>query len=334
MYKKTFMFMFFFYYRVCRKWCALTKSPVLWKNVDVKFSFSDTSQTAIAKSLINQLPTCVTSIRLDFTEFSAHYCTVSKSDFEELCKKLLEKCPHLESLMLTNCEILDRLSSVINLCNQFLQNIKNLVFHHCIFRLHKFPRSNQKIQFRQENQVLPASYEFGCSLKFEVFDLNYSVFEHFDMPHFSRMPSLKVLCLSDTYVKDYSFEDTSFLNQLHVLNVGFTCINSMTFQTICIHGYNLKELYVCGVSLKDDDLNFNSSAFPYLKTICLSGPCVSCECIVSIIKSCPSLQNIYVSQYVATCFAEHPFVAANRDKLGIVKAIDWFHIHKVDYLHN
>ena len=86
---------------------------------------------------------------------------------------------------------------------------------------------------------------------------------------------------------------------------------------------NLTELFLCGADIDDDDFSFNALAFPKLKTMCLSF-CfyLTCDGIISLVQSGPSLQNIYVEGNVVKSYAKHPFVIANASKLEIVKAID------------
>lgn len=137
------------------------------------------------------------------------------------------------------------------------------------------------------------------------------------------MPYLKKLYLACTDVDDSWFEDvTYFLKQLHELDLSDTKISSRTFQVLQIHAPNLRELFLCDTDVylyEEDDLNFNVSIFPHLKTICLRYNGVRCKGIISLIKACKSLQNVYVEERIVDSYEDHPFVKYNECKLGIVK---------------
>lgn len=284
----------------------LARSPVLWKKVDVQiFPSHNRSLTSITKSFIDRLLPCVTYIRLDFNN---NFEWVIKLVFVELCVRLQEKCPHLEVFILIRCEFSDSLSSVINLCTQFLQDVKKLVFCYCLFSDCHSTGECDGISKMEVLGVWLCEFE-GKSLK---------------KTPFSRMPYLKELYLSGSHgIDDSLFKgDTSFLNQIQVLNLKSPNIGSRTFSVIKNHGINIKELCLLSFDLQDHDLNFNNSIFPQLTTICLVD-CyrVTCEGVVSLIQSCQSLQNVYVDNNVAKSFAAHPFAIANRCKSRIVKEI-------------
>lgn len=269
---------FFFYYRVCRSWNALTKSPSLWKKVNVKFHYMHGSQNIVAKCFVDSLPACATCIRLDF-RFRSSW--TEPLNFKELSIKLQEKCPHLEVLFLYGAELSDNLPSVIHLCALFLPDVKKLTLNYVNFRDY------------------PAREELSRISKIEVLDLSNCHLGHFNGPPFSRMPHLKDLSLVDTNANNSFFEDsTSFLNQLCVLNLRRSVFSSRLFNIIRNHGTNLKELYVCGTNLENNDLYFKKSVFPHLKTICLRY-CdrVTYKGIKFLLQSCRSLKNVYVSSW-------------------------------------
>lgn len=304
------MLIFISYCRVCKRWNELAKDPVLWKEVNVKFFGSHRYQSTAANSLFDRLPSCVTSFTLYF------YLNVKEAkpllDFAEFCLKLQEKFPHLEKLMLIYTELSESLSSVVDICAQLLKNVKSLAFHGC-----KFLGNSPRI-------------EFSGTSKIEMLELSCCEFSLSDVLEFSRMPHLKVLHLYNTKVYDSWFQNyTSFFNQLQVLNLHYTRITASTLTAIQNHGFNLKELYICRVNLKKHDLNFNNLIFPLLKTICLRSDGVTCDNVVSVIQSCPSLQNVYVKKHIAKSLAVHPFFVANRCKSGLVKAIPVIHRHNV-----
>lgn len=295
---------------MCRRWNALAKSPFLWKKVNVKFSPTHGCQTTIAKSFINGLPSCVTYIRINFWEREWN----KSLDFEELSRRLQEKCPHLETLFFTDAVFSDSLSSIIDFCSQFLQNVNKLIFLHSKFLCDH------------------STDEWSGVSKIETLELFECKFECSSKPPFSKMPNLKHLHLRGPHVKESWLEnDTSFLNQLHMLNLGITDITLRMFRTIQNHCHNLEELYLCSTHLQDNHLTFTHSVFPHLKTVCLGNCDVTCEGVVSLVASCPSLENVYVAEYVARRYVEHPFVLANKCKSGIVKTIYAVHEHNVDY---
>lgn len=294
----------------------LTKSPLLWKKVDVKLILCHGSETETVTNFINTLPFCVTYIRLDFTLISYHFEPLK---FEELCVNLQEKCPNLEVLILDKVKLSDNLLAVIDLCTLFLQKFRILAFRFCIF-----PQS-------------PVRDLCDGTSKIEVLDVSCCHFKSFIKPPFPRMPNLKTLHLSNTDVDDFWFEDDiSFLSQLHVLDLGYTRISSRTFQEICTHACNLRELYLCWANLKDDDFKLNFAVFPHLKTICIRycrGVEVTCDAVFSLLQSCESLQNIYVTQQVAKFFRKHPFAVVNKCSYsGIVKDTDCDVHQKINYL--
>ena len=93
-YKNVVMFTFsFFYYRVCKKWKECSRCPVLWKTVDVKFSWCGASQTKVAASFIENLPCSVMHLKLDFSLVFDKW--VEQLDFEAFFSRLKEKCPRL-----------------------------------------------------------------------------------------------------------------------------------------------------------------------------------------------------------------------------------------------
>lgn len=299
------MFTFTFYYRVSRKWNELTRSPVLWKKVDVEFHWSHGSQNTVAEYFVNKLPSCASHLRLNF---EYHRNWTEPLDFEKLSTRLKERCPHLKMLILDSVTLSNSLSLVIDLCTVFLENVKTLAFCYS--------------EFRQ----CPEKEECHGISKIEILDLLCCEFRQYNKPPFSRMPYLKQLHMryniSAEDIDDSWFEDDStFLNQLHVLDLVSSDFSPRTFQAIQNNGLNLTELYLCWSHLEDSFLNFSNTVFPHLETICFTRCIgVTCEGVISLIQSCQSLQNVYVNKEVAESYAAHPFVAANKCKLKIVKA--------------
>lgn len=291
----------------------LTRSPVLWRKVDVEFQRRRGSQNAVINSFVNRLPSCVTCIRFDFRD---HRHWREPVNFTQLCIRLQEKCPRLKVLILHESKLSDSLPLIIDLCIQFLPNVKTLVLHF------------------SEIPGYPTRSKCDADSKIEVLDVYGCYLGHMNRPPFSRMSCLKELHLGLTCVHDFSFkEDISFLNQLEVLNLSDTWTGSTTFQAIQSNALNLKELYMCGIAVEDEDLRLSNSAFPQLKIACLAS-ChrVTCWGVYLFVQSCESLQNVYVDEDLAETYAENPFIIS-RYKTGIVKAIDCDHNHNVDYLH-
>lgn len=274
--------------------------------MNVQFPPSHKSASDATESFINRLPSCVTSIRLDF----AHTC--GRLDFVEFCMNLQQNCPNLDELILTRSDFSRSFSSVIDICIHFLPDLKKLVFRYCMF------------------VDCDSAGEYGGISEMEilyVFKCDESYYGCLDKPPFSRMPGLKELHLYGSYTCDAWFEDdASFLNQLSVLNLGSTCVTPWTFSAIRNHGRNIKELCLSLSELQNRDLNFNRTVFPQLRKICLiDSEDVTCEGIISLLQSCQSLQDVFVDEDVARSFEAHPFFVASRCKPGIVKAVDCNH---------
>lgn len=266
----------------------MTRNSALWKKVDVKFSPFHESQNTVVKCFVNLLPPNVTCIRLDFKN-SRNW--IKRLNFEEISVRLQDRCPHLKTLILKDAVVSENLPLIIDLCTQFLQDVKILIFFRSRF-------------------LRPPKREFGVDSKIEASHLYDCHTKNLNKPPFLRMLNLKQLHLSRTdVVKGSWFEDEiSLLNQLNVLDVGYTCVSNRTFQTIQSHGLNVKELYLYGRYL-------------------------ACEGVLSLNRSCQSLQNVYVMQEVVVSYVAHPFIVANKDKLEIVKVIYTCNYHQwLDYL--
>lgn len=292
----------------------LAKNPVLWKEVYVGFYKHCECQTTLAKGFVNLLPPCVTSLGINFFDYNDQ---TGQLNFEELSVVLQERCPHLKKLMLRIALLSDCLPSVIDLCTQFLPNLQVLEF--CKTTFSDCPARKD---------------ECGSPSKIEVLDITYCHFRDINKSPISKMPNLKKLLLFGMSIDDDWFEcDTSFLTQLHMLNLGFTEIGSRSFQAICSQACNLEELYLCQTYVNDKDFNFNTSVFPHLKTVCLKRCSrVTCKSVIFLIQSCKSLENVYVNEDVAASYAKHSFVTLNKCKSGIVKSDgNCYAFHNVDY---
>lgn len=316
------MFTLFFYrYRVCQRWNVLTRRPALWKKVDVKIHKCRALNNTVTRRFVETLPPCATHIRLDFGCLNFCY---EKLKFEDLCECLKRRCPNLEMLILNRPTLKGTYSlpMVLEMIIFSLRNLRCLVFYYSTyfgyFR-NCLPESGAKIG-------TPAS-------KIEVLGFPWCHFPHLNKLPFSSLPHLKKLCLYSANVGDSLFEDSSFLNQLHVLDLGGTGLSSRIFPEIWNNGLNLKELYLCGINLQDSDFNFNKPVFPHLNTICVAAlRSVTHVGVVSLVQSCKSLQNAYVKEHMITFYDIHPFIVDNKCMLEIVKIIPNCEDHKRDYL--
>lgn len=278
----------------------MTRRSNLWKKVNVKFYGHHGSQTGVAKNFVMTLPSCVTDIRFDFM-----FCTgwTEPLNFMELCVKLKERCPQLEALFLKGADLTLSLSIVIDMCTKSLENVKSLTLRSVQF--------SERRRIRTKDSDIPKIKVlnlYACNLKKTNEFIN------------SSMPILKELNLTNTNIDDTWFDvDPIFFKELEVLHLGFIGIGSRAFQKIQNNALYLKKLYLCGTKLEDKDLI--NSVFPHLKTICLTYcyHTLTSEGIVSLVQSCPSLENVYVEKKIAESYAEHPYILLNRCKLEIVK---------------
>ena len=112
--------------------------------------------------------------------------------------KLQEKCPYSQTLILHNALLSVSLHSAINICKEFLQNLKSLVLHKSEF--------NKGCEKR----------ECCVSPVIEILDISESVdVKKSSMHIFSTMLSLKKLNLSGIEVTDYWFWNEDNLFFLH-----------------------------------------------------------------------------------------------------------------------
>lgn len=137
----------------------------------------------MTKGFVNKLPSCVTSIRL---YYSNRDCT-EQLNFEELCLGLQRRCPRLEMLNLECVHLTDNLPSVIGLCTHFLSSVKILIFHHSKFF------------------DCPTREEFSGVSKIEILDVSDSNLGYPYEIQFSKMPQLRVLNLRNTYINSRTF---------------------------------------------------------------------------------------------------------------------------------
>lgn len=269
------------------------------------------SKNEAVKEIIQDLSFWTTHIKLNF-----RYMT-DQLMFEDISMTLQKQCCHLHTLIFCDTELSVNLQSIINLCAHFLQNVRVLVLRNSKFG------SN------------PVNGEYNEISKLEVLDVRRCFPASGNRPLFSIMPHLKKLCLADVVqIDDFWFEDDfSFLSQLEVLDLGNTMIHIDTFLALQARALNLIELYLCRTIIWNAALM--EFVFPKLKTICLNF-CyyVNYEGIVSIIESCPSLQNIYVKEKVAESYAKCDFVDQNESKLEVVKVANSDnHFMLKDYLY-
>ena len=290
---------------------------MLWKKTDVKFCWFNGSQSEISSVFVKNLCSSVTHLKFIF-----NYCHWKKRlNFEKLCLQLKGKCPHLHTLILHRALFSVSLSSVIDLCNEFLPNLKVLILLKSVF----------------DNECKERA--FGGFPKLEVLDISEcSNIGRSYKYVFTKMPYLKKINLFGTYETEYRWfwhdDNVSFLRQLELLHLGNTSICSRTFHILQNYAINLTELFLCWTELDDDAFVFNNSVFPLLKTVCLRR-CrnLNCESIVSLVQSCELLQDVYIDLDMAESYTKHAVFVGDIAKLGIVKPIDNCHHSKIqDYL--
>lgn len=259
------------------------------------------------KTFVQRLPSGVLYIKLDFQDYMWRHEDFEDDglDFKKICLIIKEKCPHLQTLKLCHAEFFDGLSSSIDLCTQILPSVRKLGFYESSF-------------------VGWHDTEYSGVSKIEVLDVVECHVREFDIIPLSKMRSLRKLNLYGTHVNQLFFKDeiVDFLNQLKVLNVGFTEISYLSSTEATLNEIvNLEELYLCALNISETDLDLSSLALPHLKTICIRSCMeVDCEDVISLIQSCPSLENIYVEEDVADSCTRDAFFLTNRCKLKIVKA--------------
>ena len=297
---------FFLFYRVCKLFNECTRYPTLWKKVDIKFAWFNGSQNEIASIFAKKLSSSVKYMKLDFSFYSWDWRR--KLSFEELCFSLKEKCSNLHTLTLYYALLSENLPSVIDLCSEFFPNLKALTLSKAVFG-----PSYEKREHAGTSKI-KALTVFQCGIN------GTPIYT------FPKIPCLEKLNFTRTCVSDHWFlnnENFFSLHQLQILHLGNAKLSYKTFRVLKNHAVNVSELSLCYSKLIDSDFIFNSTMFPILKSVCLRcSPFVTCEGVMSLVQSCPSLQNIYVDRNVAESYANHPFAAANISKLTIVKAMD------------
>lgn len=292
-------------YRVCKRWNSLAKSSQFWRTVDFKFTDSDKSGNAVAEDLIAGLPRCVSSVSLDFKDVAQN---TEPINFRILCEKIKTKCPDIEQLMLTNCELCENVSAVIDSCSYFLENVKNLVFNWCVF---------------PHDETVP---ENGCISKIQSLDLSYCDIEGKNKPKFTSMPFLQALVLREGNFAGNWF-DISVLTQLTLLHVGESLIDAQTVSSILNNAVNIQHLYLCNVDLSNND--FTAVKSPNLTTICLADTNITVDDIVLLIQSCASLEQVYINTKDYKLFVENSFFVENQSKLQVIKRVPFGHTHLI-----
>lgn len=292
---------------VCRKWKTLVKSPVLWKQVNVKILQHFGLYFNAAVKFVELLPPLTRGIRLDLSCCQSLY---KELNFENFSISLRKKCPNLKNLILYRAELSVSLPSVVYLCSKILQNVRVLVLHEC-----EFTSNSTKEKY--------------VTSKIEVLDVSACFSVHFDQSMLLKMPNLKKLRLANTNISDSWFKNNiSFPKHLEILDVGHTCVGPMALHAIRVHCLHLTKLYMCNTYVDDNDLKFNNSpnVFPNLKLICLgNSPTMTSKGINSLIKLCPSLQHVYV-------WNSKENLGGILCKSKIVVVHSCYHYKEVDYL--
>ena len=196
---------------------------------------------------------------------------------------------------------------MIDLCSVFFPNLKALTLSKAVFG-----PSCKKTELASTSKIKVLTV-FQCDMKGAPF---------YTLP---KIPYLEKLNFTGTCFRYHWFwcnENVFSLHQLQILHLGNTNVSFVIFRVLQNRAVNLIELSLCNSTMFDEDFNFNSSAFPILKTICLWHiQLLTCEGLVFLAQSCPSLQNIYVDRHLAEAYANDPFVTTNASKLRIVKAV-------------
>ena len=278
------------------------KSPLLWKEVNVHFRWNKGSFNEVASNFSEKLSKSTTHL---FFNFSSPFIWFDRLNFQEFCINLNKRCPRLQSLVLVSSKISVSLLSAIDACSRFLSSLEVLKLRNCRFSEHLLEETYGGVS----NVKVLDLYSSNCRMeKFE----KYSPI---------KMTHLKKLYLGSTDASDFWLRDTSLLQSLEVLQVGRTGKIYYLFRRLLNYACNITVLFLCWTNVCDVELELCNEGFPNLNTICLKNTNVTFEGVVFLVQFCQSLQNVYASKEVAKMYAEHPFVAANKSKLNIVKAI-------------
>lgn len=264
---------------------------------------------------VQMLPSCVTHLRLNFT-----YSEAWALNLRDLSMILQERCPSLEVLIFHRARFMTINASraVLYICEQLMTNIRVLVFHHAAL-----------------NDVTMLDISDAVLSKIEVLDISRSTQMLLNDSFVSRVPHLKKMRLAGSGISDYTFEThPSIVSNLEVLDLEGTITGYFAFKAVLNYGSHLVELYMCFTLLQDDDLVFENpaDALPCLEKVCLRASNVTYKGVISLLKSCKSLQHVCVGEPVAD--PENDYSKCNSEKVEIIHGFLYCdHYAKINYMH-
>lgn len=140
--------------------------------------------------------------------------------------------------------------------------------------------------------------------------------------------------LAGSGVSDYTFEiHPSIVSSLEVLDLEGTITGYFAFKAVRNYGSHLVELYMCFTLVQDDDLVFENrvDALPRLEKVCLRACNVTYNGIISLLKSCKSLQHVCVGQPGAE--AQNHYSKCNSEKVHITDSFLYCdHYAEINYM--
>lgn len=267
---------------------------------------------------VQKLPPYVSHMKIDF-DIKQNYL-----NFPEFSAELRERCPDLQVIIFRYATLMipKYYPGISYLFKLLPVNIRVLALH---------------FNFIYESFCIfdTSEHMFDIS-KIEILDLsetNWSeIFINEGM--FMQMKGLKQLRLAGCRAKEESLKNIQyFMTQLEVLDLEDTKTGSVLFQVIRNYGFNLTKLYVCNTFLEDKDIIFNDDItfFPRLQVICLRSCYVTYNAIGELIKSCPTLQRVYVG--AVNSDPVYDYTLCNSKKVHIIKNDSFcYHFQKVDYM--
>lgn len=268
-----------------------------------------------AMKFVQMLPSCVTHLRLDFT-----YSEDWALNLRDLSVILQERCPRLEVLIFHRARFItiNISRATLYVCEQLMANIRVLVFHHTAL-----------------NDVTMLDISDAILSKIQVLDISRSAQMLLNDSFVSRVPNLKKMLLAGSGISDYTFEThPSIVSRLEVLDLEGTITGYFAFKSVRNYGFHLVELYMCFTLVQDDDLVFEkpADALPRLKKVCLRASNVTYKGIISLLKSCKSLQHVCVGQPVTD--PENDYSKCNSEKVEIIDGFLYCdHYAKINYMH-
>ena len=232
---------------------------------------------------------CVTHLKIEFEE--THGFENASIFIEDFLRKLGKRSSKIQVLIFKRIKLLamDESHSAMYLCEKYLPNIRILIFHDCEFEyefeIYNYDVVTSKIELFDASNCRIADYGGAGKLLYRSL--------------FDGGLGLRKLRFANTNVRDYFFLGTrNQISPLELLDLEGNPVSSDAFRDIREHVSNLSELYVCSTYLEDEDFEFNDtkSVLPRLRVICLRGCRVTYRAINALIKSCPSLQHVYVGK--------------------------------------